>query len=138
MLDFVTQPDTLPRKPGKAFAWEKPCDYDDDQKRAFHRAARSRLKALAQLMGWPRAAFDIRANKAGIAVSGEITLHHDGVFIQVSQSCMGSAHGILFRTCQGRKDFTGGMNNFAPLALLDDLPSLAARIAPLLHQRQAA
>lgn len=137
MLDFVSQQAPLP-KPAKPFAWDKPCAYDEDQRRAFHRTARARLKTLAQMMAWPRAAFEIRVNKAGIAGSGEITLHHDGIYIQISQSCMGPAHGILFRTCQGRKDFTGGGNNFAPLALLDDLPSLAARIAPLLHQRQAA
>ncbi len=46
--------------------------------------------------------------------------------------------GILIRTCRGRRDYTGGANNWAPLALLDDVPSLAAmvrRIAPCVAER---
>jgi len=107
------------------FDWQKPTQYDDYQKAAFHRAASSRLKLLAAQLDWPKADFDLRSNKAGIAVSGEITLHHERVYISVSQSGMGSQHGILIRTCKGRRDFTGGRNHFATLALLDDPPALA-------------
>ena len=44
---------------------------------------------------------------AGTAVSGEITLHGDHLYVQVSQSALGSHSGILFRTCKGRKDYVG-------------------------------
>ena len=33
--------------------------------------------------------------------------------------------GILIRTCRGRKDYTGGRNNFAPLRCLDNIEALA-------------
>ncbi len=36
--------------------------------------------------------------------------------------------GVLIRTCQGRSDYTGGPNNFAPLYMLDDIPALAERV----------
>lgn len=121
-----------PTRPIKTFNWEKPCAYDDQQKQAFHREATKRLKALAAFIGWDKSSFDLRKNKAGIACSGEITLHHDHVYIQVSQSTMGSSAGILLRTCNGRRDYTGGSNNFAPLNLLDDIPALATRVASLI------
>jgi hypothetical protein len=116
----------------KTFPWGKPCAYDEAHKHAFHREAAKRLRRLAKIMNFDRNNFELRANKAGIPVSGEITLHHEHVYLQVAQSCMGPASGIMFRTCNGRKDFTGGPNHFAPLCLLDDLPELARRIAKLL------
>jgi hypothetical protein len=33
--------------------------------------------------------YDLRSNEAGLAVSGEITLHADRLYVQVSQSAMG-------------------------------------------------
>ena len=37
----------------------------------------------------------------------------------------GADSGILIRTCKGRKDYTGGANNFSPLSDLDDIERLA-------------
>lgn len=73
-----------------------------------------------------------------MAVSGEITLHHEAVYVQVGQSALGGGMSILIRTCRGRRDYTGGANNWAPPRLLDDVPSLAAmvrRIAPCVANR---
>ena len=36
--------------------------------------------------------------------------------------------GVLIRTCRGRRDYTGGPNNFVSLALLDNVPALAAQV----------
>ena len=120
--------------------WDKPCAYDDTQKILFHSTARNRLKRLAEELGLPAGSYDLRSNKAGIAVSGEVMLHHDQVYIQVGQSCMGAGMGVLIRTCRGRRDYTGGMNNFATLALLDDIPALARRVQGIVPQlgRRAA
>ena len=120
--------------------WDKTCAYDDAQKNLFHSKARSRLKRLAAELGLAADSFDLRSNKAGVAVSGEVTLHHDQIYIQVGQSCLGSSMGVLIRTCQGRRDFTGGINNFVPLALLDDVPALAERVRRIVPQlgRRAA
>jgi hypothetical protein len=63
-----------------------------------------------------------------IAVSGEITLHHDRIHVQVCQPATGADSGILIRTCEGRRDYTGGRNHFVPLSLLDDIPALAVRV----------
>lgn len=89
--------------------------------------ARSRLKKLAAELRLPQGSFEVRSNKAGIAVSGEITLHHDRFYLQVGQFGL-SGHGILIRTCKGRRDYTGGANHFVTLTMLDDIPALAAAV----------
>ena len=65
------------------------------------------------------------SNRGGIAVSGEVTLHADDLYVQVSQSTMGSDAGILFRSCKGRHDYTGGQNHVSSLDLLNDPVELA-------------
>lgn len=110
------------------FDWTKSCSYDDAQKRRFHATARSRLKQLAAALHLAPGTFEIRSNRGGIAVSGEVTLHHDRAYVQVGQFGLSSGHGILIRTCEGRRDYTGGANHFAALTLLDDIPALAATV----------
>ncbi|MFH1343992.1 MAG: hypothetical protein ABIL01_22750 [Pseudomonadota bacterium] len=110
------------------FDWNRSCSHDERQKRRFHTTASSRLKKLAAEMALPPCTFEIRSNRAGIAVSGEITLHHDRAYIQVGQFGLSSGHGILIRTCKGRKDYSGGANHFVSLGMLDDIPALAAAV----------
>ena len=80
-----------------------------------------------------RPRLDLRSNPAGIAVSGEITLHTECLYVQASQSVMGNANGILFRTCKGRKDYVGDSTNFASLDLLNRPEELAQRIRERCH-----
>ena len=107
--------------------WDARCAYDPEVKQRFHTAARARLRRLATTLRFPLGSFDLRSNPGGIAVSGEITLHHDDVYIQVCQPASGADSGILIRTCEGRRDYTAGGNHLAPLRLLDDVPALAAQ-----------
>jgi hypothetical protein len=120
--------------------WYARCAYDPAVKQRFHTAARERLLRLATTLRFPLGSFDLRSNLGGIAVSGEITLHHDTAYVQVCQPASGAPRvrptagprtgfsGILIRTCQGRRDYTGGRNHLAPLRLLDDAPTLAAQV----------
>ena len=94
--------------------WYARCAYDPEVKQRFHTAARARLRRLATTLGFPLGSFDLRSNLGGIAVSGEITLHHDDVYIQVCQPASGADSGILIRTCQGRRDYTGGAQPSCP------------------------
>ncbi|TIS18384.1 MAG: hypothetical protein E5X07_32470 [Mesorhizobium sp.] len=108
------------------FQWTKSCSYHEEQERRFHSTARSRLKKLAAELHLPAGSYDLRSNKAGIA--GEITLHHNRVYIQVGQFGLASGHGILIRTSKASQDYTGGPNHLADLTLLDDIPALAALV----------
>ena len=134
------------------FDWYQRCAYDGEQKKRFHRRARIALRALAKELRFSESAYDLRSNRAGVAVSGEITLHHDLVYIQVCQPASGADSGILIRTCEGRRDYEGGRNQLAPLSLLDhpaelaeyvravmscDLSLISRMFRPLAHRRLA-
>jgi hypothetical protein len=117
--------------------WYKRCAYDDGQKRRFHAEAKKRLKELARQLRLPPGAYDVRSNNGGIAVSGEVTLHHDALYVQISQPATGTDSGILIHTCKGRKDYTGGPNNFAPLSTLDNIEALAGYCQRVLDREGA-
>lgn len=84
--------------------WYKSCAYDSAQKRTFHVTGLKRLKALAKALGFTSNSFDVRSSCGGIAVSGEVTLHHEKLYVQISQPTTHADTGILIRTCKGRKD----------------------------------
>ena len=112
-------------KTSKEFDFRKSVAYDVEAKRLFHSRAKSQLRRIATALDLEPGSYDLRSNQAGIAVSGEIILHSDHLYVQVSQSAMGYHSGILFRICKGRKDFVGGPNNFASLDLLNRPGDLA-------------
>jgi len=107
--------------------------YNHERKEVFHVEGKRVLLAVAKSMGLKRGDFDIRNNRAGIAVSGEVTLHTDRVYIQLSQPCYGRNNEVLYRACEGRKDYTGGANNFASVADLEDVDVFASRILNLIN-----
>lgn len=108
--------------------WTKSVAYDENAKAKFHHLAPIRLRKLAAALGLEKGAYAIRSNKGGIAVSGEITLHGEQVYVQVSQPWGGHDTGVLYRRCNGRKDYYGGNNHFASLRALDHIEALAAVI----------
>lgn len=100
--------------------------YNETAKAKFHRLAKSTLSDLAWQLGYAKNAYDLRSNMGGIAVSGEITLHSDELYVQLSQSMTGM--GFMWRTCRHRKDYTGGANQWAAWDTLHDLPALSKRM----------
>lgn len=116
-----------------AFDFRKSVAYDDIRKRQFHRLAHRQLGRLAKALDLPTGSYDMRSNMAGIAVSGEITLHAECIYIQASQPFGGFDSGLLIRTCNGRKDYIGGPNNFASLDLLHEPVRLARMVKQVAH-----
>lgn len=111
-----------------AFDFRTSAAYDDARKREFHRLARRQLGLLAKTLNLPSGSYDLRSNMAGIAVSGEITLHAERIYVQVAQPFGGFDSGILIRTCNDRKDYVGGPNHFASLSLLHEPEKLARMV----------
>src|SRR4051794_31178693 len=107
------------------FDFRKRVAYDADAKRHFHHHAHAQLLKLAEALGLELGEYDLRSNEGGIAVSGEITMHADRLYVQASQPATRADTGILFRSCEGRRDYTGGRNNFASLDLLHRPDELA-------------
>lgn len=100
---------TLQQLKNKSFS------YNEDLKDQLHRAGKKALKALAVKLELPTDAFEVRSNKGGIAVSGEVTLHTDKLYVQIFESFTGKGLQVMFRTCNGRKDYSGGQNNYATI-----------------------
>ena len=94
-----------------------PTDYIS--KEAFHRDARKLLRIVAVELGLDAEDFVIASNKGGAAVSGEITLHTSRLYVQLHKPVSrGETMSVLFRSCDGQRDFVGGRNQFIDLASL--------------------
>ncbi len=85
---------------------------DDALKRGLHKDSAAYLRMLATELGFDRVSYDIRSNEGGIAVSGEITLHTDTLYVQISQWAADARNlSFLIRGCKSRKDYTGMGNH---------------------------
>lgn len=102
--------------------------YNERNKATFHVECKKALRNLAKAMGLDKWQYDLSVNKGGIAVSGEVTLHTEKVYVQVSEPLAGSGSEILFRSCNGRKDYSGGQNRFAPVEALESLENFAEAV----------
>lgn len=103
-------------------------DHDADAKRTFHTEARRALRRLAEALQLASGTYEIRVCAGGRAVSGEVILHGDELYVQVSIGGFGRGE-ILLRRCRGRSDYVGERNHWARMAELVDPATLAARIA---------
>jgi len=95
--------------------------YDDQgatRKAQMHRHGRAFLKSLAMELKLSPGSYDIRSNKGGIAVSGEVTLHAESLYVQLYESCIRPGISILYRPCKGRADYCGGNNHHTTMAAL--------------------
>ena len=92
------------------------------RKKQLHRHGRAFLASLAAELGLVTGTYDIRSNKGGIAVSGEVTLHADRLYVQLYESCIHPGVMVLYRTCEGRKDYSGGLNHTWQMADLANRP----------------
>lgn len=102
--------------------------YNEGQKATFHRLGKMVLRKLAAAMNLPKGSFDVRSNLGGIAVSGEVTLHGESIYVDLQQSSLGADMGFMVRSCNGRKDYTGGQNIWLKWDELLDLPKLAEKL----------
>lgn len=90
--------------------------YNETSKDCFKRESMALLRKVAKLLGLEKGTYDIRYNPAGIACSGDATLHAENFYVSFNLDVL---DWVLVRTCQGRKDYTGGPNqqySFSELA----------------------
>ncbi|WOB06491.1 hypothetical protein [Piscinibacter gummiphilus] len=106
-------------------------DAGSARKRALHAKGKVWLHKLACDLGLDTSEYDVRNNLGGIAVSGEVTLHSDTLYVQLSEHCFGGRAGVsvLYRTCSGRKDYCGHQNNTTTMsAVAADYEGFVARL----------
>lgn len=77
-------------------------------KEEYRKLGRKILGYIAEQMGLQKGEFEIRWNPGGVACSGDHTLHTDKVYVALHDN-IGSGW-FFWRTCGGRKDYTGGPN----------------------------
>jgi hypothetical protein len=89
------------------------------EKGVFHKNAKRYLKGLAMnILGLNEGQFEIRTCLGGPAVLGETVLHTDavfhgkGIYAMVGDFKPADEKTVMMRTCLGRKDYTGGKNNY--------------------------
>jgi hypothetical protein len=94
--------------------------YNEPNKKAFHKEAKKVLKEIVSRLGLAKSDYDITVNKSGVACSGDVKLKTDKFSLSLSEGTCGSIKQ-MYRTCNGRKDTTGGVNQWVePERLLDD------------------
>ena len=81
--------------------------YNDINKAQFKRDGMKLLRKVVKVLDLPKGTYSLRYNAAGIACSGDCTLHADTFYVQFNLDSMAS---VLVRTCKGQKDYTGGVN----------------------------
>lgn len=87
--------------------------YDEGAKRVFHAEGRAAMRRLAEALQLADGSFEVRSNRAGPAVSGEVTLHADEVWVRLSLDVWGAGREIAFRQVRGRDDHCGDRNRWA-------------------------
>jgi hypothetical protein len=92
---------------GRTFSY---CDYKVKQE--LHTLGKSVLRQIAKALNLQKGEYYIRSNKAGIACSGEITLHAKDFYFQIQPDSFMRGKEILLRGCNGLKDYTGKINHF--------------------------
>lgn len=88
------------------------CGYNEGNKREFKRLGMKLMRELREALGIEA---DVRYNAGGIAVSGDCVMHGDRVYVLLNADM---SYGILYRSCSGRWDYSGGRNNWFPVERL--------------------
>ena len=82
--------------------------YNEEIKAEYKKLGRRILKEIVKELGLQKGEYEIRWNPGGIACSGDHTLHTDKIYVALHDN-IGSGW-FYWRTCKGRKDYTGGTN----------------------------
>jgi hypothetical protein len=109
-------------------------DYFPAQKNEWLAAGRSFLADVRARLGGDG---EVRVCRGGPAVPGEIVLHTDKLYIILCAGPLGPASGLMYRTCQGRKDYTGGPNRYYSYRALADDPDGFVGVLRALQEKGA-
>lgn len=99
---------------------------EDAVKARWLRVAGEILREIAELVGYAPEQFDVRTNPGGPATSGTVCLQSDRLYVDFSQSVLGSDMGFMWRTCRGREDSEGDADRWMPWDTLSSPERVAA------------
>jgi len=109
--------------------------YNETAKAKFKKESMALLRKVVKILELAKGTYSLRYNPAGIACSGDATLHHDNFYVSFNLDML---DWVLVRTCKGQKDFTGGPNrqfSFEKLAEqgADGLATFIEKLRNILH-----
>ena len=107
----------------RSFCYAEPSDKD-----RFHLESKRLLRILAKQLGLNAGYYELRSNKGGVAVSGEIILHSSSLYVLIHGAWSYRGIQIMFRRCSGRNDMAGKVNHYAPIHALLDMKTLVRRM----------
>lgn len=84
--------------------------YNPYNKAIFQSSARLLMREIVR--EFKIGAYSLRTNKGGLAVSGEVTLHTNTIYIQASQKLFQKGIQLLVRQCEGQRDYCGKVNYY--------------------------
>lgn len=107
-----------------------------EKKDAFHKQAPALLRKLAAKLALKRGDFEVRSNRAGIAVAGEVSLRGPTLFLQVCGHDLtladGTVVGVFYRRATAEDRYGArSENRWLPYAALRDLDAVAAAVRAL-------
>ena len=77
-------------------------------KQEYRNLGRRILKFIVEQLGLAKGEFDIRWNPGGVACSGDHILHTDKFYLALHDNI--GLGWFFFRSCNGRRDYSGGQN----------------------------
>lgn len=96
---------------------------NEELKKKLHADIRKFLRDVVKSLGLEKGNYNIRTNMAGVGVFGESILHTDWFYVIVSDGFFSQSMAVMFRSCEGQKDYSGGANqwtNMLALSASDD------------------
>jgi hypothetical protein len=99
------------------------------KKETLHRSGKRLLLEIAGVLELSPEAYEVRSNKGGNGVMGEVILHSDHLYLMVH--VMTGDLRVMYRTCKGRKDYSGGINHFVGVSELASATASERFIAKL-------
>lgn len=95
----------------------------------LHRSGKRLLLEIAGALELSSESYDIRSSKGGNGVMGEVILHSDHLYLMVH--VMTGELRVMYRTCKGPKDDSGGINYFVGVSELASATASERFIAKL-------
>lgn len=96
------------------------------RKVTFARLGKKVARAIAEILKLQN--YEVHYNPGGIAVCGDVTLHAEGLYVNLEQS-LTIRKEFYYRSCTGLKDYTGGVNRWMEWDELHDLEKAAWKMA---------
>ena len=113
-----------------------------ESKAKFHRGGKALLRALAQELRLVPGTYQVRSCKGGPAVWGEVILHSQDIYLEVSGGSSivhrGQVCDVMFRRCLGLMDYSVGPNQWMESgAIINDISAAAHHILKTLGMVEA-